>query len=79
MINTTFGEGDHGHTLALGMGSMVKRGLLAAVDYEGFLAELHELAHQGRYFWSTTRFAFVGRTPAEGPTQRGPAANQAAG
>lgn len=64
MINTTFSEGHHGYTLAVGMGSMVKRGLLAADDYEGFLAELHELARQGRYFWSTTRFAFVGRRVA---------------
>lgn len=71
MINTTFAHGHHGHTLAVGMGSMVKRGLLAADDYEGFLAELHDLARQGRYFWSTTRFAFVGRTVDAARVSRG--------
>lgn len=66
MINTEFAEGHHGHTLAVGMRSMVKRGLVSDADYQGFVEELRALADAGRYFWSTTRFAFVGRRTGPG-------------
>jgi SAM-dependent methyltransferase len=61
MTNTVFEEGHHGYNLAQAMRSLVKSGLVSASDYEAFINELHELSERGEYFWSTTRFVYVGR------------------
>jgi ubiquinone/menaquinone biosynthesis C-methylase UbiE len=64
MTNTVFEEGQHGHTLAQAMRSLVRREMVSASDYEAFIGELEELHKRGEYFWSTTRFVYVGRRTA---------------
>ena len=67
MTNTVFAEGYHGHTLAQGMRSLVKRGLVSESDYEEFIEELGRQSDEGTYFWSTTRFLYVGRRSSGSP------------
>lgn len=69
MTNTVFDEGHHGYDLALGMRSMVGRDLISASDYEAFINELHQLSERGEYFWSTTRFVYVGKYSSDALTR----------
>ena len=34
---------------------------LSASDYDAFINEQRELSERGEYFWSTTRFVYVGK------------------
>lgn len=64
MTNTVFEEGHHGYSLAQAMQALVRRELVSASDYEAFIGEQHELSERGEYFWSTTRFVYVGNYAA---------------
>lgn len=64
MTNTEFDEPWHGYRMAHWFRGLVKRGRVSEADYEGFLADLHDLAESGEYFWSVNRYVFVGRRTA---------------
>ena len=64
MTNTEFAEPWHGFRMAHWLGGLVRRGQVPESDYEGFLADLGELAADGRYFWSVNRYVYVGRRKA---------------
>lgn len=61
MTNTEFAEPWHGFRMAHWFSGLVRRGQISEADYEGFLADLGELAANGRYFWSINRYVYVGR------------------
>jgi hypothetical protein len=60
LVNTAFEPPWFGHQNALALGSLVKRGLATAEDYERFMRDQTELHASGRYFSSITGFAYVG-------------------
>lgn len=64
MTNTVFEEPWHGYRMARWMGSLVRKGRVSSSDYEGFLADLEELARRGEYFWSVNRYVYVGTRAA---------------
>ena len=64
MTNTEFAEPWHGYRMAHWMGGLAKKGQFSQSDYDGFLADLKELAAQGKYFWSVNRYVYVGRRTA---------------
>lgn len=64
MTNTEFAEPWHGFRMAHWLGGLVRRGRVSESDYQGFLADLSELAAGGRYFWSVNRYVYVGRRKA---------------
>ena len=66
MTNTEFAEPWHGYRMAGWLQGLVKRGQVTQTDYDGFFADLEELAVQGRYFWSVNRYVYVGRKVANG-------------
>jgi SAM-dependent methyltransferase len=61
MTNTEFAEPWHGYRMAHWLGGLVRRGTISESDYQGFLADLTELASHGRYFWSVNRYVYAGR------------------
>lgn len=61
MTNTKFEEPWHGYRLAQGFRGLVKRGMVTADEYDGFLEDLRTAHEQGRYFWSVNRYVYVGR------------------
>lgn len=61
MTNTEFAEPGHGYRMAHWMGGLAKKGQFSQSDYDGFLADLKELATKGQYFWSVNRYVYVGR------------------
>ncbi len=64
MTNTEFAEPWHGYRMAHWFKDLVKRGQVSEADYSAFLADLKELAANGRYFWSVNRYVYVGRRKA---------------
>jgi SAM-dependent methyltransferase len=59
LTNTAFAEPWFGHTNALAMAGLVKRGLASAADYEDFLQDQATLHAESRYFYGITGFAYV--------------------
>lgn len=64
LTNTAYEPPWFGHENARAFGALVRRGLASAADYEQFLHEQASLAAGGRYFYSITGFAYVGRRRA---------------
>jgi SAM-dependent methyltransferase len=64
LTNTAFEAPWFGHENAQAFRSLVKRGLAAAEDCEEFLQEQAALQARGRYFYSITGYAYVGRRAA---------------
>ena len=64
MTNTEFAEPWHGYRMAHWFKGLVKRGQVSEGDYEGFMADLREIASNGKYFWSVNRYVYVGRRKA---------------
>jgi SAM-dependent methyltransferase len=64
LTNTIYAPPWYGHARAQDFRALVKRGLATADDYERFIAEQEALSAQGRYFYSVTGFAYVGRLRA---------------
>ncbi|MEP6619792.1 MAG: methyltransferase domain-containing protein [bacterium] len=60
LINTEYQVPWFGHQNALSFASLVKRGLAASEDYEGFLRDQEALQSRGQYFYSITGYAYVG-------------------
>ena len=61
LTNTIYSEPWYGHERANDFRSLVKRNLASADDVATFMAEQEVLATAGRYFYSITGYAFVGR------------------
>jgi SAM-dependent methyltransferase len=61
LTNTVYAPPWFGHENARALGALVRRGLAAPEDYEQFLRAQADLAAAGRYFYSITGFAYVGR------------------
>ena len=61
LINTTYAAPWYGHARAQDIGRMVRKGLVSAPDYDRFARDLEALDREGRYFYSITGFAYVGR------------------
>ena len=64
LTNTLYTPSWFGYENARAFGSLVRRGLASAQNYERFIEEQARLAEAGRYFYSITGFAFVGRRRA---------------
>ena len=58
--STRFEPGDYGWQRSQDFGSMVKRGMITAEEYERFIAALEELARRNQYFYAITIFSYVG-------------------
>lgn len=61
MINTTYAEPWYGHARIQEFASLVRKGLARAEDYASVLRDVERLAREGRYFYSITGYAYVGR------------------
>jgi SAM-dependent methyltransferase len=61
LVNTRYAAPWFGHANAQALQGLVRRGLAARRDYELFASAQSELDRQGRYFYSVTGYAFVGR------------------
>jgi len=61
LINTAYAPPWYGHARARDLGALVDRGVVSAADYASFIADLEARESQGRYFYSVTGFAYVGR------------------
>lgn len=61
LTNTVFAAPWYGHARAHDVRSLVRHGLLAGDDADGFLAEQSRLHAEGRYFYGITGFAYAGR------------------
>ena len=61
LVNTTFAAPWFGHANAQAFHALARRGLAAPDDVAGFTREQAALDGQGRYFYSITGYAFVGR------------------
>jgi ubiquinone/menaquinone biosynthesis C-methylase UbiE len=59
--STRFEPEQYGWERSKDFGSMVKRGLITADEYESFLEAQKELAARDQYFYSITMFSYVGR------------------
>lgn len=64
LTNTTYEPGYFGYDNASALGALARRGLVPAVEYEGFIEEQAALGAAGRYFYSITGFAYTGSAPA---------------
>jgi len=64
MMNTVFAPPWYGHARAHDLRHLVTHGLARAADYERFLRDQDTLAQEGRYFYSITGYAYVGRRRA---------------
>ncbi len=61
LLNTDFSTGHFGYARAQDMKELIARGLATFDDVAAFLAEQSSLNADGRYFYSITGFAYVGR------------------
>lgn len=61
LTNTRYSAPSFGHANAQAFGSLAKRGLVSAEDYERFELDQVRLDQEGRYFYSITGYAYVGR------------------
>lgn len=61
MINTAYEAPGYGHARAQDIARMARKGLVSADDAKAFLRDLETLDAEGRYFYSITGFAYVGR------------------
>jgi SAM-dependent methyltransferase len=61
LINTSYDERCFGFAIARSFRSLVKRGLASAADVEAFDREQARLSEEGRFFYSLTGYAYVGR------------------
>ena len=61
LVNTTYAAPWFGHANAQAFHALVRRGLAAPNDVAEFTGEQSALDGQGRYFYSITGYAFVGR------------------
>jgi SAM-dependent methyltransferase len=59
-VNTCFEPGQYGWERTQDFGSMVKRGMITAEDYDRFVQSLEELAQHDEYFYAITMFSYVG-------------------
>jgi ubiquinone/menaquinone biosynthesis C-methylase UbiE len=64
LTNTTYASPWYGHARAQDFRSLVKRDLATERGYQRFIAEQEALSAEGRYFYSITGFAYVGRRRA---------------
>jgi ubiquinone/menaquinone biosynthesis C-methylase UbiE len=58
--NTCFEPGHYGWERSQDFGSMVKRGMITADEYQRFIQSLGELASRNEYFYAITMFSYVG-------------------
>jgi SAM-dependent methyltransferase len=61
LTNTTYAAPWYGHARVQDFASLVKRGLASADDFRRVVADLEALDRAGRYFYSITGYAYVGR------------------
>ncbi|HMI89069.1 MAG TPA: methyltransferase domain-containing protein [Polyangiaceae bacterium] len=61
LMNTSYVPPLYGHSRAQDFSALVDRGLATADDHARFMADLEEREKQGRYFYSITGYAYVGR------------------
>jgi hypothetical protein len=61
LTNTTYASPFFGQARAHDFRALVKRGMVAAEDYDRFLADQEALSQPGRFFYSITGYAYVGR------------------
>jgi ubiquinone/menaquinone biosynthesis C-methylase UbiE len=59
-LNTCFEPGEYGWERAQDFGSMVKRGMITAEDYDRFVQSQEELAQRDEYFYAITMLSYVG-------------------
>jgi len=56
----------YGHARVQDFARLVKRGLASEDDFRRVVADLEALDRAGRYFYSITGYAFVGRRRPDG-------------
>lgn len=61
LTNTAYAPSSYGHARTHDFRSLVERGMVAADDYERFIADQEALNAQGSYFYSLTGYVYVGR------------------
>jgi SAM-dependent methyltransferase len=61
MINTTYAEPWYGHARVQDFASLVRKGLATAQDHHSVIRDVERLSREGRYFYSITGYAYVGR------------------
>jgi SAM-dependent methyltransferase len=64
LTNTTYAAPWYGHARVQDFASLAKRGLASPDDVRRVVAEQEALARAGRYFYSITGYAYVGRRVA---------------
>lgn len=64
LTNTIYAAPWYGHARVQDLGRLVQRGLASEADYRRVVADLEELSREGRYFYSITGYAYVGRRRA---------------
>lgn len=64
LTNTVYAPPWYGHARVQDFGRLVKRGLASEAGYRRVVADLEELSREGRYFYSITGYAYVGRRRA---------------
>jgi SAM-dependent methyltransferase len=64
LTNTVYEPGGFGYENARALGALARRGLVPAAEYERFIQDQRALAEDGRYFYSITGFAYIGRRRA---------------
>lgn len=61
LTNTEYAPGWYGHARVQDFASLARRGLVSREDHERVVADLEALSREGRYFYSITGYAYVGR------------------
>lgn len=61
MTNTTYAEPWYGHARIQDFAGLVRKGLASAKDHASVLRDVERLGREGRYFYSITGYAYVGR------------------
>ena len=61
LTNTVYAPPWYGHARVQDFGSLVRRGLASGDDHRRVVADLEALDRAGRYFYSITGYAYVGR------------------
>lgn len=64
LLNTAYAPGEFGYENAQAMRSLVRRGHASEAEVSAFLAAQEQLARAGRYVYSITGYAYVGRRRA---------------
>jgi ubiquinone/menaquinone biosynthesis C-methylase UbiE len=59
-MSTCFEPGQYGWERSRDLGSMVKRGMITAEEYDRFVRSLEESASRDEYFYAITMFSYVG-------------------